>query len=175
MRYLIAFCLSFGLLVGCAGRPSLDGEKLSERELNLERFFAGELVAHGQFQDLFGNVSRRFEVDISGRWDGQVLTLVEDFVYEDTSTERRVWTLEKTGPRTWRGTAPGVIGEAVGEEHGDVFNWQYRIDLPVGEDTVRVRFDDWMWLVSEDRLLNKAYMYRYGLRVGEVVIWFEKS
>ncbi|MEX0338860.1 MAG: DUF3833 domain-containing protein [Arenibacterium sp.] len=175
MRYLLLFCLSLGLLAGCSGRPTLEGPKLSDRELNLEEFFEGDLVAYGQFQDLFGTVSRRFTVDIEGRWDGRVLTLVEDFVYEDDSTERRVWTLEKTGAQTWRGTAPGVLGDAFGEERGDVFNWQYRIDLPVGDDTVRVRFDDWMWLLSEDRLLNRAYMYRFGVKVGEVVIVFEKQ
>lgn len=175
MRYAVLLFLSFGLLAGCSGRPSLEGPKLSERELNLEEFFAGDLVAYGQFQDVFGNVSRRFVVDIDGRWDGRQLTLVEDFVYEDESTERRIWTLEKTGPQTWRGTAPGVLGEALGEERGDVFNWQYRIDLPVDGETVRVRFDDWMWLLSEDRLLNRAYMYRFGLKVGEVVIIFERQ
>jgi hypothetical protein len=82
-------------LAACAGRPSLDGEPLSDRQLNLEDFFDGDLVAHGQFQDILGNVSRRFTVEIDGTWDGETLRLVEDFVYEDGSTEQRVWTLRK--------------------------------------------------------------------------------
>ena len=163
------------LLAACSGRPSLDDPKLSDRQLNLEEFFEGDLVAYGQFQDILGNVSRRFEVDIEGTWDGETLTLVEDFVYEDGSTERRVWTLVKTGDQTWEGTAPGVIGTALGEERGDTFNWAYTIDLPVaGGETVRVSFDDWMWLLTEDRLLNKAYMERWGIGVGLVTITFEK-
>lgn len=174
MRLVILFCLAMSVLAACAGRPSLDDPKLSARQLNLEDFFEGRTVAYGQFQDILGNVSRRFTVDIEGTWDGKVLTLVEDFVYEDDSTERRIWTLEKTGDQTWRGTAPGVIGTALGEERGDVFNWQYEIDLPVPDGTVRVRFDDWMWLLSDDRLLNRAFMYRFGLRVGEVTITFER-
>ena len=163
------------LLAACSGRPSLDDPKLSDRQLNLEEFFEGDLVAYGQFQDILGNVSRRFEVDIEGTWDGETLTLVEDFVYEDGSTERRVWTLVKTGDQTWEGTAPGVIGTALGEERGDTFNWAYTIDLPIsGGETVRVSFDDWMWLLTEDRLLNKAYMERWGIGVGLVTITFEK-
>ncbi|MCU4654097.1 DUF3833 domain-containing protein [Roseibacterium sp. SDUM158016] len=162
-------------LAACAGRPSLDAPPLSDRELNLEEFFAGDLVAYGQFQDVLGNVSRRFTVDIEGTWDGETLTLVEDFVYEDASTERRVWTLTKTGDETWQGTAPGVIGTATGREAGDMFNWQYTIDLPVpGGETLRVSFDDWMWLLTEDRLLNRAYMMRFGIPVGEVIIHFER-
>ena len=172
MRWLIGVLL---LTLTACGTPTLEGEKLSDRNLNLEEFFAGHSVAYGQFQDVFGNVSRRFEVQINGRWDGQTLTLVEDFVYEDKSTEQRVWTLQKTAQDSWQGTAPGVQGVATGTENGDTFNWAYTIDLPIaGGETVRVSFDDWMWLLSEDRLLNKAYMYRFGLFVGEVTIMFEK-
>ncbi len=166
---------AFALLAACSSRPTLDAPKLSDRQLNLEEFFDGQLVAYGQFKDVLGNVSRRFVVDIQGTWDGETLTLVEDFVYEDDSTEQRVWTLTKTGPDTWEGTAPGVEGVATGTESGDTFNWGYTIDLPVsGGDTVRVTFDDWMWLLSDDRLLNIAYMERFGLKVGEVIITFEK-
>ncbi len=39
---------------------------------------------------------------------------------------------------------------------------------------MRVTFDDWMWLQSEDRLFNRAYMKRYGVDVGDVSISFEK-
>jgi hypothetical protein len=162
------------VLAGCTGKPALEDEKLSTRNLNLEEFFAGRTVAYGQFQDIFGTVRRRFEVEINGTWDGETLTLVEDFLYEDGTTERRVWTLLKTGEDTWRGTAPGVIGEAFGEERGDSFNWRYTIDLPVPDGTLRVTFDDWMWLLTEDRLLNRAYMKRYGVDIGDVIITFEK-
>lgn len=167
------------LLAACAGKPSLEDASLSTRELELEEFFDGRLVAHGQFQDIFGTVRRQFVADIRGDWDGERLRLVEDFTYEDRSTERRVWTLRKTGEETWEGTAPGVIGVAKGVETGDRFNWRYTIDLPVPAadgtaETVRVTFDDWMWLLGEDRLFNRAYMKRFGVDVGDVSIFFEK-
>lgn len=163
------------MLAGCAGRPTLDDAALSDRQLRLEEFFAGQTRASGQFQDVFGTVQRRFDVAIKGTWDGQTLQLVEDFVYEDGSTEQRIWTLKKTGDRTWEGAAPGVLGTATGEERGDAFNWQYRIDLPVPDGTLRVRFDDWMWLMSDETLLNRAYMFKAGVPIGEVIIWFEKA
>ena len=111
-------------LAAC-GRPSLTDAPLSDRDLNLEEFFNGHLTAYGQFQDVFGEVRRRFTVEIEGTWDGEHLRLVEDFVYDDGSTEQRIWTLRQTGPDTWVGTAPGVIGQATGQESGDTFNWQY--------------------------------------------------
>ena len=171
-RYLIAIAL---FVSGCAAAPSFDTPPLSDRKLDLESFFEGRSIAYGQFQDVLGRVTRRFEVAIEGTWDGETLTLVEDFVYEDGSTEQRVWTLRQTSDDTWEGTAPGVIGVATGIEDGDRFNWGYTIDLPVpGGETLRVTFDDWMWLLADDRLLNKAYMKRFGATVGEVTIIFEK-
>lgn len=166
---------SLALLAACSGKPKVPTTFLSERQLNLEEFFDGKTVAYGQFQDVLGNVPRRFEVDIDGTWDGKTLTLVEDFIYDDGATEQRIWTLTKTGDDTWTGTAPGVLGTASGTERGDTFNWKYKIDLPVKDGTMRVSFDDWMWLLTEDRLLNRAYVSRFGIRLGEVILIFEKE
>lgn len=165
---------ALALLTACSGRPSLDDPALSDADFELQEFFDGKTVAHGQFQDRFGTVRRRFEVAIDGTWDGETLTLVEDFAYADGTTEQRIWTLRQTGPETWEGTAPGVIGTATGTEKGDVFNWAYTIDLPVPDGTLRVSFDDWMWQLSEDRVLNIAYMRKAGITIGKVIIYFEK-
>ena len=171
----LAALLAVIIVAGCVGKPALEDQKLSSRDFNLEEYFDGRVVAKGQFQDVFGTVRRRFDVVIDGTWDGETLRLVEDFTYEDGSEEQRIWTLQKTGPETWRGTAPGVIGDAVGEERGDSFNWKYRIDLPVPDGTLRVRFDDWMWLIDDRTVLNRAYMKKFGADIGEVIIFFEKA
>ena len=55
-------------------------------QLDLEKFLVGDLVAYGQFQDVLGNVSRRFVVDMTGEWDGSNLKLTEDFEYSDGTT-----------------------------------------------------------------------------------------
>jgi hypothetical protein len=165
-------------LTACIGRPSFDDPALSPRDLELQEVFQGHLTAYGQFQDVLGTVRRSFTVDLQGDWDGERLRLVEDFVYEDGSTEQRIWTLRPTGEETWEGTAPGVIGTATGAEDGDRFNWRYTIDLPVPSasgptETLRVSFDDWIWLLDDGRLLNRAYVMRGGIMIGEVIIWFE--
>ena len=177
MRLIALAALLF--LAACTGKPSFDDPSLSDRQLQLEEFFDGDFVAYGQFQDVLGTVRRSFVVTIAGDWDGERLRLVEDFVYEDGSTEQRIWTLVKTGPDTWEGTAPGVIGVATGRTQDNRFNWQYEIDLPIPSadgtaETLRVTFDDWMWQLTEDRLLNLAYVKRFGFDIGIVTISFEK-
>lgn len=171
--------LAMILLSACTGKPSFNDATLSDQKLNLEEFFDGESVAYGQFQDVLGTVRRSFVVNINGDWDGERLRLVEDFFYEDGATEQRVWTLVKTGPDSWEGTAPGVIGIATGQEQDNRFNWKYEIDLPIPSadgsvESLRVTFDDWMWLQSEDRLFNRAYVKRFGFDIGDVIISFEK-
>ena len=79
MRFLLILGAML-TLAACTGKPSLDDDKLSDADLNLEEFFYGDSVAYGQFQDVFGTVRRRFEVEIDGSWDGETLTLTEDFV-----------------------------------------------------------------------------------------------
>lgn len=173
MRTLL-IALAALTLAACSSRPDLDTQ-LGGPPMTLEEYFDGDLVAWGQVQDRFGTVRSRFEVDIAGTWNGETLTLVEDFVYDDGRTEQRVWTLAKTGPDTWTGTAPGVIGQATGEVRGDTFNWRYTIDLPLGDgETLRADFDDWMWRLDADRVLNRAYMNRFGIRIAEVIIFFER-
>lgn len=162
-------------LAGCIGRPALDDPSLGGPKLDLETYFDGTVIGYGQFQDRFGKARRRFKVTVTGTWDGRTLTLDEDFLYADKTTERRVWRLQKTGPDGWTGQAAGVLGQATGTEKGDVFNWRYRIDLPVPDGTLRVAFDDWMWRLDDRRVLNRAYMRKAGVTIGEVIIHFEKT
>lgn len=72
-----------------------------------------------------------------------------------------------------------MIGQALGVEDGERFNWRYTIDLPVPAagaetETLRVTFDDWMCLQSETRLFNRAYVSKYGVVIAEALISFRK-
>jgi len=163
------------LIASCGMKPSIEDDKLSDRKFSLEEFFDGETTAYGQFQDILGNVSRRFTVDITGSWDGSNLRLIEDFVYEDGSEEQRIWNLVKTSDNGWIGSADGVIGKAEGITSGDMFYWAYTIDLPTPDGKTRVSFKDYMWMLSETRVLNKAYMSKWGVPLGEVTIMFERN
>ena len=146
----------------------------NEPKLVLEDYFLGKSKAWGIFQDRFGNLRRQFVVDIDGAWDGQTLTLVEDFRYDDGETERRVWRIEKIGEHGYRGVADGVIGEAKGEAYGNALNWKYDFALKVGDGTWNVSFDDWLFLQSDGILINRATVSKFGVTLGEVTLAFRK-
>ncbi|MDX5361634.1 MAG: DUF3833 domain-containing protein [Alphaproteobacteria bacterium] len=163
------------VLAGCGGMNVQDF-KGREPRLVIEDYFAGRTLAWGMFHDRFGNLRREFEVTIDGTWDeaAQTLTLVEDFVYADGEEERRVWTIVKTGPNTYTGTADGVVGTAEGEAQGNTLNWRYTFALPVGESVWNVQFDDWLYLQPGGALLNRAVVSKFGLTLGEVSLAFVK-
>jgi hypothetical protein len=141
-------------------------------ELRIERYFAGRTHAWGVFEDRFGTLRRSFTVAIDGQWDGRELVLDERFVYADGETDRRVWRIVRTAEGSYEGRADDVIGTAVGRSAGNALNWTYEMALKVGGDRWRVRFDDWMWLQPGDALINRANVYRWGLWIGTVSLFF---
>jgi hypothetical protein len=48
------------------------------------------------------------------------------------------------------------------------------MSLPVDGKVYEVQFDDWMYLVDERVMLNKAVMSKFGVRLGEVTLSFTK-
>jgi len=170
---LIVLLVSAVLVGGCTGMKVTDFERTMPRLL-IEKYFAGSTRAWGLFEDRFGNVRRQFVVDIEGEWNGRVLTLDEHFLYDDGERDRRVWKIEKTGDHTYKGTAGDVIGQATGASYGNALNWQYDMDLKVGDGSWRVAFDDWMFLQSDGVLLNRATVTKLGFEIGTVTLAFRK-
>ena len=158
---------------GCISN-SLEDFSEAERTLRLEDYFLGETTAYGVFEDRFGKIRRQFKVHITGTVEGDTLTLVEEFDYSDGVQDTRTWTIEMLGDGRYRGTANDVPDMAEGQAVGNAFNWSYRVDLPVGDGTWNVGFDDWMYLLQDNVLLNRAFVTRFGIRIGEVTIAFRK-
>jgi hypothetical protein len=141
----------------------------------LEDYFQGKTQAWGIFEDRFGNVKRQFVVDITGVWDGETLTLNENFKFNDGEKSFRQWKIKKIQNNIYEGRADDVIGVAKGVASGNSLNWSYILDLKTGENkTLRVKFDDWMFLQPGGVLLNRARMSKFGVELGQVTISFSK-
>jgi hypothetical protein len=160
-------------LAGCASQR-IDDYAAEQPVLDLRRYFDGRVDAYGVFTDRSGRVVRRFIVAIDCRWNGDVGTLDERFTYSDGSTQRRVWTLRRGTDGRYTGTADDVAGIATGQARGNAFNWRYTLRLPVDGRVYDVEFDDWMYLMDDRVMLNKAVMSKFGLRLGEVTLSFVK-
>ena len=164
-----ALALLAVVLWSCAGvEPS--AYVAEQPALELPRFFTGTLDGWGMFQDRSGRVLRRFTVVIRAQWVGDTGTLDEEFQWSDGQRQRRVWTLREEAPSRFVGTADDVVGQARGVVSGNALNWKYVLALPIDGRVVDVDFDDWMYLVDERVMLNRAVMSKFGVRLGEVTL-----
>ncbi|HCQ71641.1 MAG TPA: DUF3833 domain-containing protein, partial [Rhodospirillaceae bacterium] len=68
-----------------------------------------------------------------------------------------------------------IIGTATGHTAGNAMRWAYAMDLDVGEKTYRITFDDWMFLMNDGVLINRSYLKKFGLTVGELTLFMQKQ
>ena len=167
--------LAAALLTACASAPSPSDYAAEKPPLDLAAYFNGDLVAHGLFTDRSGKVARRFTVAMKCTWTGDNGVLEEDFTYSDGKKDRRVWRLKKLPNGQYTGMADDVVGQALGQVAGNALQWKYTLRLPVGDSVYDVQFNDWMYLMDERVLLNKAVMSKFGVRLGEVTLAFYKN
>jgi hypothetical protein len=158
----------------CATAPAAPPQAGAVPTLVLEDYFLGRTEAWGVVQNRSGTLQRQFKVEIDGTWDGSVLVLDERFVYADGARDRRVWTIRKTAPGRYEGTAGDVIGVAQGVVQGNQLSWVYDINLQINDRPMRVTFDDRMWLQSDGVLINRAKIRKFGITWGEVLIAFNR-
>ena len=170
---LLTLLAGSAVLAGCAG-PQVSDYAQQRPALQLDRYFNGRIRAHGIFQKRGGEVVRRFTVVMDCHWEGNQGVLDEAFSYSDGSTSRRVWRLTKHEGGRYTGRADDVVGEAAGQESGNAFRWNYTLRLPVDGKEYEVQFDDWMFMVDERVMLNRATMSKFGVRLGEITLSFTK-
>jgi hypothetical protein len=168
--------IAAGVLAGCAG-PGLDDYSDFEPELIPQAFFTGELSARGVVKNRSGKVIRTFDADISASWDDQgVGTLDEVFRFDDGEVQTRVWTLTPNDQGTLIADAGDVVEPGTMRWQGNAINMKYLLRVAYGDDddTIDVRMDDWMYLITPDTLINETTMTKWGFEVGEIVLVIQK-
>ncbi len=167
----LGLVLSASLLASGCATQNIQSYQNETPALDLHEFFSGQIDGYGMFQGRSGEVKKRFYVDIDATHEGDnVIVLDEKFEWADGTKSQRIWRLTEQADGQWTGTAGDVIGTASGEVVGNAFHWQYVLDLPVDDKTYQVNFDDWMYLINEDVMLNRAVMSKFGVELGSVTL-----
>ena len=176
LKSLALICIGL-VLSACAGQKI--SQYANEKPvLDLSEYFSGTIDAYGIFTDRSGEVKKRFTVLIRANWtvvDGKKTgVLDESFEYSDGTKQKRIWRLTEVSPGKYLGRADDVVGDAQGEAAGNALNWAYTLALPVDGTIYHVQFDDWMYLMNDKVMLNKAQMRKFGIYLGEVTLSFSK-
>lgn len=161
------------LLSACTNTLSYYQDK--QPTLDLQQFLTGKITGIGVIKDWRGRITRQFEFFGDARWKKDIGTFTEEMRYVDGRTEHRLWTIKKINRHYYEATTADVIGVAKIFIEGNAMNWQYRMDVKVDNTTYRLRFDDWMYLVTGNTLLNENKFKKFGITVGSLVLFMHKN
>ena len=160
------------MLSGCSSK--IEDYKGTTPVLSLQDYFTGPIKAWGIVQDRSGKVIQRVDIDMVGQWTGDTGTLAETLKYYDGRTEKRTWQLKKVSENKFTGTAEGIVGTGTAESNGMAIRWQYVMTVPVGDTTYDITFDDWMYAMNDNILVNRSYMKKFGIKVAEISLFMQK-
>ena len=149
--------------------------KNTEPSMTIEKYFEGPVKAWGLLQDRGGKVTRQFKADMFGSFEGDILTLKEDFYWTDGEKQNRIWKIKKIDQNHYEGSAPDVVGTAKGFQYGSAFKFEYDLMVPFKGKDIKISFDDWIFKQDNEVAINRATLTKFGFKVGELTVFFKKN
>lgn len=150
----------------------------NEPKLDIRSYLNGKIKAWGMLEDRKGRVTRRFIVDMEGKWKGNEGVLEEYFSFDDGEKSKRIWTIKFSDDHNFEASAADVVGKAVGSQYGNAMQMKYVLDLEVDKEKgtrYNVTLDDWMYLLEDDILVNKSEIKKFGITFAKLTIFFQKQ
>lgn len=147
-------------------------------KLDIRDYLNGKVKAWGILEDRSGKITRRFVVDMQGKWQGNSGILEEYFTFDDGEKSNRIWKIEFKDDHNFTAKADDVVGIAKGSQYGNAMQMKYVLDLEVDKEKgtrYEVSLDDWMYLVDKKILVNKSTIKKFGITFGKLTIFFEKQ
>ena len=172
-KFIVLFLLI--LTTGCANNMKPTDFKDQKPRLIIEDFLSGKVKAWGILQNRSGKVIRQFSADLNGTWDGKQLILDEKFTWSDGEIQTRKWKIDKIDEHNYEGVAADVVGTAKGYSYGPAFKFEYVLLVPVKGKEIKIKFDDWIFKQDNNVAINRAVMKKFGFKVGELTVMFNKE
>lgn len=140
--------------------------------ITLVSAFQGRTTGRGHFRVWVTGDERRFTARLNGTVTGpegaQVLTVVEDFLYDDGQKDRLTWVFRETGPGRWTGKREDTVGEATVVEENGIIRLAYTADFKSPSGVNRLGFEDILYSGPDGTVINDAVVTRAGIAVASV-------
>jgi len=173
IRFLIV-ALSILVLSSCSSvEPKAYANQSPKLEFN--KFLQGKLTGWGIFQGRDGTVQKRFRIDMTANWEGNVGTFVENFTFSDGTKQVREWVLTRIDDHHYTGKANDSVGEGKGEVWGNSMHWNYTITTETDSGTYDLDYDYWMHMIDDKTLINRATLSKFGVTLGDIAVTFHKQ
>ena len=163
----------FSFFIGCSN-SNMENVISEDISFELFEYFNGETTAWGLVVDRFGNLQRTFKVKLTGKTNGKQLLLKEYFTYNNGEKEYREWVITKTENGLYEGTSKDTIGVAKGKKVGNTMRMVYDTTISIGDSDIRVSFDDRFVKADKKVVINRAEIFKWGIKIADVTIFFSK-
>jgi len=177
MKKIKAFSLNLFLIISLMSCSKISPKNYQNNTPNLDikKYLNGKVKAWGTLEDRSGKITRRFTVDMVGKWNENEGVLQEYFEFDDAKKDSRTWKIKFSDQNNFTATAGDVVGVAKGEQYGNAMRMKYVLDLRLENGkNYHVSLDDWMYLIDEKTLINKSTIKKFGITFGKLTIFFQK-
>lgn len=147
-------------------------------KLDIRQYLNGKVKAWGMLENRKGEITRRFVVEMEGKFNGDEGILEEYFTFDDGEKSQRIWTIKFSDNHNFTATADDVVGKAIGSQYGNAMQMEYVLDLEVDkakQTRYNVTLDDWMYLLDDKVLVNKSTIKKFGITFAKLTIFFQKQ
>jgi hypothetical protein len=169
-RRTFLFGLAVLPLAACATTPAPPAKP--GPPITLVSAFQGRTTGRGHFRVWLTGDERRFTARLNGTVTGpdgaRVLTVVEDFVYDDGQTDRLTWVFRETGAGRWSGKREDTVGEATVVEDNGQIRLTYTADFKSPSGVNRLGFNDILYALPDGTIVNDAVVSKAGIAVASV-------
>lgn len=157
-------------IAACAATPAPPTEP--GPPITLVSAFQGRTNGRGHFRIWLTGDERRFTArlngSVSGRDGARVLTVVEDFAYDDGQKDRLTWVFREQGPGRWTGKREDTVGEATVVEEDGQIRLSYTADFKSNSGVNRLGFEDILYAGPDGSIINDGVVSKAGIAVASV-------
>ena len=150
----------------------------NDPKLDIRNYLQGKVKAWGIIENMSGKITRRFTVEMQGKWSNDQGTLEEYFIFDNGEESKRTWTVQFKNNHNFTATANDVVGIACGSQYGNSMNMKYVLNLEIDKEKrkkYKVNLDDWMYLIDQTMLINKSTIKKFGITFAKLTIFFQKQ
>lgn len=139
-------------------------------------YFTGHASSNGFMENRRGNPTQIVTTQTTGRLVNGTLQIEQDLQFSAGKKQHRSWQLRRLDAHRFQGSANDIVGQVIGEAVGNVFHWEFTIELTAGNPLSRVRMSQWMTLQPDGRtLLNHSTITKFGIVVAQVTENFYRA
>lgn len=140
------------------------------------QYFEGETRSWGVIENRRGDPVSQFRADLTGRREGDLLTIEQRFTFVDDRRETRRWRIRRVAPNRYEATANDVVGVSKGEARGNTFHWSYVTAGSRAGFIDDLRYELWMYLMDDGKtLINRVTVTKFGIVVARTTERFRRE